>query len=352
MSGRALAAAAVRSGYAPLVADVFADSETRGLAAATALVANDTEEGWLAALAGLAAGRAPAGLVCGSGFEHRANLLERMGSAHAPLGNAAPVVARTADPQHFAAACSACDVPHPAVADHSAGPGWLDKQIGGAGGAHVRVAPEGSAGHGRYRQRRLQGRSVSILFLADRRRACVLGFSDQWCDPAADAPFRYGGGVRPAAPCGDAAAMTAAVDRLVGFLGLAGLNSADFLVGPHGWALLEINPRPGASLDVFPHAELFAMHVQACAGVLPDRAPRWEGAHAAAVVYARRRSVVSAGFRWPEWTADRQSPCSPVEPGAPLCTVLAQESNSLRARAVVETRAAAILQHLEGAWTG
>ena len=54
---------------------------------------------------------------------------------------------------------------------------------------------------------------------------------------------------------------------------LAGLNSVDFLVADDAVWLLEINPRPGATLDIFEPdgGSLFALHVQACGGVLPER---------------------------------------------------------------------------------
>ena len=53
-------------------------------------------------------------------------------------------------------------------------------------------------------------------------------------------------------------------------LGLVGLNSADFLVSGDTVWLIEINPRPGATLDVFEPNEgaLFAHHVAACEGRL------------------------------------------------------------------------------------
>ena len=176
----------------------------------------------------------------------------------------------------FAALCHDFGVAHPAVsaAPPSDPTGWLRKRIGGAGGAHVRLA-KGKAAKSEdrerlYFQRQVTGRAVSLLFLADGKDTLPLGFSAQWSNPTREAPFRFGGAVRPAGIgprlkrrlCADA-------ENLARHLGLRGLNSADFLIeGDTAW-LIEINPRPGATLDLFdsPSAPLFALHVDACRGV-------------------------------------------------------------------------------------
>ena len=261
-------------------------------------------------------------MVYGSGLEGRPALLAAL-ARHRLLGTAPATVARLKDPFDFAALCRDCGVPHPevALAPDAAG-AWLEKRAGAGGGAHVRPA-RGRVRPPRYVQRRVAGRPVSALLLGDGARAMVLGFSEQWAAPAPGAPFRYGGAVRPAAlAAAEAAALAAAGARVAAAAGAVGLVSADFLLREDGFDLLEINPRPGASLDVFAGARLFALHVAACEGRLPDRPPDLPGAAAAAVVYAPRPLAVPDRFAWPDWTADRQRP-GPVAAGMPLCTVRA-----------------------------
>src|SRR5690348_8372335 len=82
ITGRALAAAARRSGMTPLVADLFGDLDTRAIAGAVATVPGTPTQGPRAAalveaLERLTAGRRVIGLVCGSGFEHRPRLLDQ-----------------------------------------------------------------------------------------------------------------------------------------------------------------------------------------------------------------------------------------------------------------------------------
>ena len=125
------------------------------------------------------------------------------------------------------------------------------------------------------------------------------------------------------------------------------MNSADFLVSDGDYTLLEINPRPGATLDIFePESNLFDRHVAACLGNLsgPDS---HAGARAAAIVYATRNIRALSIREWPDWTADQQRFGSRVAAGAPLCTVVAAAHSSDAARRRVEELTAEILRRAQ-----
>ncbi|MBV9741538.1 MAG: ATP-grasp domain-containing protein [Hyphomicrobiales bacterium] len=349
LSGRALAASARRAGYAPLVADLFGDVDTRDAAFLSRVTSGDLRSGLkepalLASLADLAGGRRCEGLVYGAGFEDRPESLTRLAEHWPLLGNTGEVVSRTKDPFAFAELCRDLGVAHPmvSVAAPSDPRNWVQKRIGGSGGAHVRAANAKRVPSERiYFQRRVAGRAVSLLFLANGMDASPLGFSAQWSEPAGESLSRYGGAVRPAG-IGPRLKRRLCADtrKLSRHLGLRGLNSADFLIeGDTAW-LIEINPRPGATLDLFdmPSAPLFALHVDACRGALPERAPRWRGGVAAATVYATCQIPVMPELNWPAWCSDRQSPGTRVEAGAPICTVRAKAHSASRARALAEAR--------------
>jgi predicted ATP-grasp superfamily ATP-dependent carboligase len=347
-SGRELAAAARRSSYAPSVVDLYGDLDTQEIAAASCVLTEAEIHGppLLRALAEMAQNRAPIGCVYGSGFEHRPDPLDAISQCYALLGNTATTVARAKQPFDFAKLCRALDVPHPDVSDCPPGGSWLVKQAGGAGGRHISPARRGVAlAPGQYGQRHVGGRPVSALFLADGRHSLVLGFSEQWSDPCDGEPYRYGGAIRPAAVPDDIAhAIAGSVDRLTAALELVGLNSADCLVREDGFDLLEINPRPGASIGIFdPHGDLFRLHVEACQFRLPPAAPVCSGAAGAAVVYAPAPLTLPPGFCWPAWTADRQPPLQPVGRNAPLCTVLATAAEPASVRRLLDARRAEIL---------
>jgi predicted ATP-grasp superfamily ATP-dependent carboligase len=354
ISGRALAASARRGGYVPLVADFFGDEDTRTLAERHVRLNTNLARGMVAdelfaALETLAAAQRPAGTVCGTGFEDRPELLVGLSQRWALLGNNAETVARVKDPLALAALCRECHVPHPPTslilpADPR---GWLAKRRGGAGGTHViSAANAGKNGGADYFQRHLDGTPVSALILADGRRAMVLGFSAQWPAPSPEHPFRYGGAVRPAVlASGLAEALTQAVERLFAAVPLVGLNSADFLIDGAAFWLLEINPRPGATLDIFEPTDgsLFALHMDAIRRNLPERAPMLSGAAAAATAYAPCDIHSVPAIDWPPWAADRQNAGTRVSAGEPICTVLAHANDPDAAKALAEERVTAIL---------
>ncbi|MGI3775983.1 MAG: ATP-grasp domain-containing protein [Janthinobacterium lividum] len=348
-SARALAAAARQAGFAPLSVDLFGDDDTLALSAASARVATLAPAAVATAFDRLLAQRPGtlAGLVLGSGFEHRPRAVSALSARFGLLGNPAEVVARANDPFALAALCRDAGVPHPEVrrpADMAPAPAgdWLLKRRGGSGGTHVRPWPPGATPRGCYAQRRVDGEPVSACFVADGRRTAVLGFTAQWSDPSEGASFRYGGAVRPAAARLEPE-MTRAVAHLAQALGLVGLNSADFLVADDGFHLVEINPRPGATLDLFADALPMRLHVEGCRdAALPTAPLALPGASAAALAYAARDGHLPRGFSWPPWSADRQRP-GRVRAGAPFCTALATAARPADARRLVLSRAASLL---------
>jgi len=351
-SGRALAASARRGGFNPLVADFFADQDT----VAVAHACRRLDSGWrngmqarevLDALTALAAGRHPVGIVCGTGFEDRTALLAQIAERWPLIGNAPAVVARVKDPLALAALCRDCGIRHPDVSLQPAdASGWLEKRRGGAGGRHVNAAPRVGRVEGTYFQRRVSGAPVSASILASGGRALVLGFSAQWASPTPQAPFRYGGAVTPAAITVETAdTLAEMIRRLVVAVPLVGLNSVDFLVADDAVWLLEINPRPGATLDIFEPdgGSLFSLHVEACGGALPARVVPRRGAAASAIVHADRDVPSVPPFAWPDWTADRPHAGIALRAGEPLCTVTAAAATAERAKRLVLCRIEAVL---------
>jgi methenyltetrahydromethanopterin cyclohydrolase len=340
-SGRALAASARRAGFECAVLDLFADLDLDTFAGAHARIARGAAGGFDADDLIAEAGRlappdpdSPFGLVYGSGFEDRPELLGRLAHGRELFGNGAETLTRSKDPFAFARLLDRLGLPHPEIrrgkpADHAA---WLAKRIGGAGGIHIRYAKdEKEAAGSRYYQRFVEGSPVSALVIADGSEARVLGFSEQWAAPGSLAqPFRFGGAAAPADISGELAErLEEAALAIARGLNLTGLNSVDFIAEPGrgDFHVIEVNPRPGASLDVFERigkTSLFALHVQACRGELPQGGLNTTGAAASAILYADRDLRIAPGFSWPEWTADRPRAGLWLKAGEPICTVLAE----------------------------
>lgn len=357
ISGRALAASARRGGYLPLVTDMFGDEDTLKSAHAHVRLAGDLTSGiqehaLIEALQTLSRGQNPAGVVYGTGFEDRTWLLQRLAEHWRLLGNRAEVVAKAKNPELLSALSADFGIPFPEISllQPSNLNGWLVKRKGGAGGAHVRPASRSRDMRGEiYFQRKVSGVPVAASFLADGERATILGFSSQWSSPTPRQPYRYGGAARPARLTPRITdSLAAVVRRITAAISLVGLNSADFLVdGEHSW-LLEINPRPGATLDIFETAggSLFAQHVAACSGGLITGSHYPRGAKAAEIVYAEDDILSLPMLDWPDWTTDRPCAGSTIKAGEPLCTVHADSSAAAGARALAEKRRETVLAWL------
>jgi predicted ATP-grasp superfamily ATP-dependent carboligase len=353
LSGRALARSARAAGMAPIVLDAFGDLDMRAAAAAWRCVPVDDR--WrfrsrplLAAAARLAPPPIP--LVWGAGFERATGLLAKLAAGRPLWGTRSEVVRRAKDPFGFAAAARALGIPHPAV--QALPPddpqGWLCKRAGGAGGGHVRSATRRRPrGRGWYWQRRVPGRPVSALVIGDGREARTLGLSEQWPSPGSRRRFRFGGAVAPAMlPAAVAARLAAAAAALAAHYGIVGLASLDALVAGDELWVLELNPRPGASLDAYERAHgvnLFRFHRAACIAEPATMAlPPAVQAAGSAIVHARRGLRIPEAMTWPAWAADRSPPGTRVRAGGPVCTVLATAADAAAVRTLLDRRAAAI----------
>lgn len=360
ISGRGLAAAARRADLVPLVLDFFADADTEQIAHACVKFAGPIGSGieldpLIEGLSDLAA-KAPSpvlGCVAGSGFEDRPELLSKIAAHWALLGNDAETVARIKSLEFFDT-LDGLGIPHPRTQSAPpAGEGWLTKRSGGAGGSHIAPYVAGtSISASAYFQERVKGTAVSALFVGNGRDTCLLGFSEQWTDPSAASPFRYGGAVRPASLSEKLQdEMSASVLKASAAFRLKGLGSADFIVaeGTGTALLLEINPRPGATLDIFDEKTqpLLKLHLDSILdGRLPSQPLTLEGAMASGLVFAPERHRIPEDMDWPDWVADRPKPRESIDKNRPICTVVARAETKAQANGLIAERKNQILDGL------
>jgi predicted ATP-grasp superfamily ATP-dependent carboligase len=352
-SARALASSATRTGFAPLAIDVFGDDDTREVSFASVKLDGGLSEGLaldkvVCAVEMLISAHDPVGLVYGAGFEHQPETIAAIARRTRIFGNRAETLKRAKNPVALARVCEANGVRHPQVA--FAPPDeperWLMKRQGAAGGAHIAMAEGPSrASPDSYFQHRVAGKSISALFLASEKKAEIVGLSMQWTAPTPSSPFRYGGAAGPVEiDSAQADEIARSVAAIASELNLVGLNSVDFLVSDDAVWLIEINPRPGATLDVFEsnEAPLFAHHIAACEGRLTPASPG-SPIKAAEVVYAPCDIAAPEGWNWPEWAVDRSPAGTCIAAGDPLCTTLASGATVDLARTCAGERAQKII---------
>ena len=344
-SGRALAASARRGGYAPLVADFFGDQDTAAAAEAHVRLDHGLACGMssgvvIAALESLAAPREPVGIVCGTRIRrsagparrHRA-ALDALLATHPPWWR----VPRTRSPLRSSARTAASRIPIRPSSRLRDPANWLAKRQGGAGGRHIRNAADDDGAEADLLLPAPR-RGRSRLRPVPRRRPARHGPRLQHAMAGADAKPAVPVWRRGAARRGrtssrrrDRRSRGAAHPTMP----LRGLNSADFLVRGRDFGLLEINPRPGATLDIFePDDESLFAHAhrglpRGAAGdarrAASKRGPRPSSMPAA----ISRRFLRSTG---PTGPPTGPSPAPSVDEGDPLCTVIAGAATATAAR--------------------
>lgn len=354
-SGRALAQSARRAGYEPLVVDAFGDLDTREAAVGVRVVEGAMQSGFrtkpvVAALDALAAAAdiAPVGLILGSGFEDKPRLIAGLAKRFRLLGNTPGAIAACKDPATFFAALDKLNVRHPETSltpPENVADGWLTKRTGGSGGRHIRVCRAGAtARRRRYFQKRLTGERLSVggVFAAEGSEFAI---TRQWSSPSPQTPFRFGGAVSaPVIEPSLESRLTEIAARVGKAFNLVGLASFDFIVAGGEPYLLEVNPRPGASLDVLDDEQghLFSAHIAAALGTpIPARATSSRAkARAMAILHADRSALRFGDTPWPDWAADRGIQGAYVPHGAPLATVFADAATADEAQRIASVRLA------------
>jgi predicted ATP-grasp superfamily ATP-dependent carboligase len=188
----------------------------------------------------------------------------------------------------------------------------------------------------------MPGVPMSATFIANGDDAMLLGINELIVRPMGDSPHAYCGCVGPVAVPADLARRIGdAVRALSAEFGLRGWCSLDFMRDGDALGVLEVNPRPPASMSLYAHHGLVDAQVRACLHAeLPLPAafvPRQVRGHE--IVYARRP------FKLDDMGA-RQLACRPDVhdlPGAgarfgacdPICTLSAAGGSAEHVRALL-----------------
>jgi predicted ATP-grasp superfamily ATP-dependent carboligase len=268
------------------------------------------------------------------------------------------------DPREFFDALRRAGIAHPPVRftpPDSPG-GWLSKDGDGFGGRQVGRGGPARTGGAVYWQRERSGVPMSATFVANGAEAVILGFNRQLVRPQGDRPFVFSGVIGPVAVA-DAVRLqiVAALRDLTAAFSIRGLGSIDFLLRGDAAEVLEINPRPPASLDLYDRigagGPLLA-HLRACLdGELPPPTHDADGGspplpiRGSEIVFARtplRLDPRGADLlaTWPG-IHDLPRPGAHFETHDPLCSISAEGQDPAMLRTELAQRRDALLQSLE-----
>ncbi len=314
-------------------------------------------------------------LVYAGGLENRPGLLRLLERRGRVLGNRAVEVQAARDPELLFRFLAAEGIPHAAivtglgpaadVADDATEPAappaarCLVKPVRSGGGARVRFRRPGERRPpGHYLQEFLEGPAGSAALLGNGCAATLLGVTEQMAgwEALGGSGFRYGGNIAgppQALLSGEAlAALAAAASRIAARFSLRGLFGIDFILADGVPRLIELNPRYTASMELLEEIagrNLFDLHLEALEGGplppgplrLEDRdAPRFV---AKGILYAREAarapapgSLLALGCRDVPVRGER------IEPGQPICTLVARGDSPASCRRALLARAAEV----------
>lgn len=357
-SVRMLAQSAARADLPVLTADLYADEDTCE-SAERCLTFSPRDDGLdedaaIAAANQLAPPDGSAGLIYGSGIDTRPDLLERLMDGRILFGNRPTTLRLINTPRRFFRMLDELAIPYPQTRfiPPESPAGWLIKSGCSEGGKGVRscakICPAGARD---YYQRRIDGEAFSALFLADGTNARIIGFNTQRTIPHDPArPFLFAGAVnRAALSKGQRARIEEYVRMLTRAAGLVGLNSLDFMLDGETCRVLEVNPRPSATMALhdpdYPGG-LLMRHLAACRGELPTAAPQGL-VRAFRIVYTPRAVTLSKPIVWPRWCADRPRPGTMIDAGEPLCSIQAEGTDLAAVEALLQVREAELRAHLD-----
>lgn len=353
-SVRAAAWSALRAGFAPCALDLFADAD---LAMIAEVHPWSQRERVLAATVGM-----PRVAVSDAVLAERRDASGR-GDWFAPddwdAARDLTPLARSGLPWLQTRTVTA-DGPWPDDGD------WFVKPIVSGGGQHVvrwkGGTPRPHAAGPVMLQAAATGVPCSALYLAELGRAELLGTTRQLVglSPPALAPFAYHGSI---APLEFPPAVMETLRQIGAVLAPAqrGLFGVDFLWdGETPWPI-EINPRYTAAIELLEWATgraLFAEHVRACGGVLPNAShPAREPAGrmlGKRILYAATSFIARDPACWlarrDPWSipfvADLPTVGTRFEPGLPVCTVYATGMTSAEVEGKLTRRAKRIRRWL------
>ena len=240
------------------------------------------------------------------------------------LGNKPTVMQLLASPTNFFDHLDRLSIAYPSVSLMCPAKtnGWLSKAIGGCGGAGVQFANDaGDEVSPGYYQKFIQGALCSLTFLANGSDVQIIGVNKIEPVNATRGDFRFSQALSGFDPGKKQyQEMIRVAKKLTVALQLRGANGLDFVLTDDHALLLELNPRPPATLELYEQVLPgggFHCHLLACEGQLPSVAEH-TSLSGCRVLYVHNEIEIGH-VDWPDWCSDRPVPGSILAAGSPLC---------------------------------
>ncbi|RLA24957.1 MAG: ATP-dependent carboxylate-amine ligase [Gammaproteobacteria bacterium] len=319
-SGRMLASLVRSAGYTPLVIDLFADQDTEAIAEQVWQVDDLSVAAIQQAVDNLLLSYKVSWVIYGSGLENYPETLEYLAEYFTVTGNDFSVIRQLNAKKDYFKQLDALDIRYPEVQFYPPenSTAWLIKPVNHVGGLGISCCDR-VASADEYYQEFCQGKVGSVLFCADGEQFELIGFHRQWT--IAKDNFAFAGMIRNDLVTEEhKQTIRIWVKKLVSFYHLKGLASLDFICQDAACYFLEINPRPPASIMLYPELDLLSAHLSGrLNAVTADNSIR-----ALQIVYAKQACKIPLGVVWPEWSFDQPKSDTCILANEPICSIMAR----------------------------
>ncbi|MDP3930912.1 MAG: ATP-grasp domain-containing protein [Methylococcaceae bacterium] len=351
-SARMLAYAAKQIGLNSIVIDVYSDSDTQAFALEFCQIPDLSKCYLIPALSFLIARHSISDVIYSSGFEEYPDSLGYLTEKLEVLGNNYKTFVAVQDKKSFFSTLGTLKIPHPDVSfiQPELAEDWLIKPMFGHGGIGIkRFSQTCNVDKYFYWQKFLIGAQHSVLFLADGEHAQVVGFNTQWTLNSDEKTEFIFSGIINSCELRDEYKQNVVewIEKLVPVYGLLGLNSLDFIYTNGACFVLEINPRPSASMQLY-DVDLLSRHIRACNGELTPNLPLQTRAAAYQVIYAEDDLTIPVQFYWPEGVVDIPKAGALIRKGQPICSIIVHEKNTQLVLVQLAIKQQQLIKNLEG----
>lgn len=323
-SGQMLAQAASYIGLKIFVIDCFADQDTQALAAdlyqVSSLSIHDIRLGVIKFKKNCTY------CLYGSGFEAHPESLVFLETHFKLLGNSSDIFKALQNKPIFFQQLHSLNISYPTVyfTPPNSKKDYLIKPYQSLGGENIQKTPPYHPkilkNNSFYYQRYLKGETLSVLFLATRTHAIIIGYNRQWTRPDS---FVFSGIMNQAkiAPAHQHT-IQQWLKKLTPYYQLQGLCSLDFILYKDQCYLLEINPRPPASMMLY-QANLLQNHLLACQNQPYDQNIDASKKHTAyQIIYAPMPIKIPQTMQWPQYCHHIPSGGQIIPKDTPICSMI------------------------------
>jgi len=330
-SGRFLAQAAHRANYPVWVIDSFADKDTLAVADRYLQLTDFqqcSEQTLLEALEQIS-DLSPCTLIFGTGIERLYPVIARLPAHIQYMGNHLETLNIVCQPASWFTLLDALKITFPDTQPNPVA-GYLFKANQSWGGQHIQLNSANVNQPGYY-QKRIEGISASVLFLADGQKHFRLSVNQQYCRNSAEGDFTLAAISNSLALSSQHLnALDTILHKLTQSQVLKGFNALDFIIDSDNTLhVLELNPRPSASMALLdPTLPLIDLHLLACEQKMLMHVPSTTAKRHLHFCFADRDIVIPEEFVWPFYCADLPADGSHIQTGEVICSLLIESSDT------------------------